>query len=149
MQIFCWTKTKKKKPINIDDIVNYACSIACDMLMADVFGYVNDFIEYNGWYFKYRTSTNKSYDMELIVEIKHSIDNMTYNSSDTHHEDCVVCTETTKDLIICCKQAICKPCLKKIQKLNSENFCCPMCRKDLNSLNTKYILTKEEVKKRI
>ena len=145
MKIFCWTK--KKEPVNVDDVINYACSIAYNMLMADVYGYSNDFIEYEGWYFKYKRSFSENYNMKLTIEIKYSLDKMT--SSNTQQQECVVCTETTKDFIVCCKQPTCKKCLKKIQKLNPENFCCPMCRKDLNSLTTKYTLTKEEVKKRV
>lgn len=145
MWIFCCSK--KKEPITIDNVINYACGITSSMLMADVYGYSNDFIEYEGWYFKYRTSFSENYNMELIVEIKHSIDKITI--SNTQEKDCVVCTETTKDFIVCCKQPICKACLKKIQKYNPEDFCCPMCRKDLNSLTTKYTLSKEEVKKRV
>lgn len=145
MQLWCCTK--KKEPINIDEVINYACSLTYNILMADVYGYSNNFIEYNGWYFKYKTSFTENYNMELIIEIKHSIDKIT--SSNTQEEECVVCTETTNDFISCCKQPTCKKCLKKIQKLNPENFCCPMCRKDLNSLTTKYTLTKEEVKKRV
>ena len=145
MQLWCWTK--KKEPVNVDDVINYACSIAYNMLMADVYGYSNDFIEYEGWYFKYKKSFSENYNMKLTIEIKYSLDKMT--SSNTQQQECVVCTETTKDFIVCCKQPTCKKCLKKIQKLNPENFCCPMCRKDLNSLTTKYTLTKEEVKKRV
>ena len=44
--------------------------------------------------------------MELIVEIKHSLDKIT--NSNTEEEECVVCTETTKDFIVCCKQPTCK-----------------------------------------
>lgn len=146
MQLWCCTK--KKEPINIDEVINYACSLTYNILMADVYGYSNNFIEYNGWYFKYKTSFTENYNMELIIEIKHSIDKIT-NSNTQEEEECVVCTETTNDFIVCCKQPTCKKCLKKIQKHNPENFCCPMCRKDLNSLTTKYTLTKEEVKKRV
>jgi len=145
MPIFCCTK--KKEPITADKVINYACGRGYNMLMANIYGYCNDFIEYNGWYFRYETSITENYNMELIIEIKHSLDKMTHSNS--HKEECVVCTETTKDFIVCCKQPTCKKCLKKIQKLNPQNFCCPMCRKDLNSLTTKYTLTKEEVKKRV
>ena len=147
MQLWCWSK--KKEPITVDKVINYACCISYNMLMADVYGYSNDFINYGGWYFKYETSFSENYNMQLTIEIKHSLDKITYNLSNSQQDDCVVCTETTKDFIDCCKQPICKECLKKIQKHNPGNFCCPMCRKDLNSLSTKYTLTKEEVKKRI
>lgn len=145
MPLWCWTK--KKEPITIDKVINYACSITYNILMADIYGYSNDFVEYNGWYFKYKTSFSEDYNMQLIIEIKHSIDKIT--NSSIQEDDCVVCMEKTKDLIICCKQPVCKKCLNKIQKVNPKNFCCPMCRKDLNSLTTNYTLTKEEVKKQV
>ena len=76
--------------------------------MADVYGYSNDFINYGGWYFKYKTSFSENYNMQLTIEIKHSLDKITYNLCNSQQDECVVCTETTKDLIECCKQPICK-----------------------------------------
>lgn len=145
----CMRKPTKNK-VTIDEVINYGCDTSYRMLMADVFGSCTDFIEYEGWYFKYRTSTSENYSMNLIIEIKHSLNQLTCNSSDdTPGDDCVVCTDKTKDVIVCCKQPICKKCLKDIQKHHPENFLCPMCRKDLNTYTTKYTLTKAQVKERV
>ena len=158
----CMQKRKEtKKKASIDDVINYVCNTSYHMLMADVYGMCNDFIEYKGWYFKYRTSYSENYIMNLVVEIKYTLEQLTYNKNDdtfgdadnsgdddTSEDDCVVCTDKTTDIIVCCNQPVCKECLQTMQKRDPDNFLCPMCRKDLNTFTKKYTLTKEDVKKR-
>jgi hypothetical protein len=139
-----------KEKASIDDVINYACKTSYNMLMADVYGMCNDFIEYKGCYFKYRTSFSDNYIMNLVIEIRYTLDNLICNSTDeTSHDECVVCTNKTTDLIVCCNQPICKNCLQTIQKHQPDKFLCPMCRKDLNTFTKTYILTKEDVKKEL
>ena len=116
------------------------------MLMADVFGSCNDFIEYGGWNFTYRTEFMNN-SMVLNINVKYPMNSLTTQGEDKN--ECVVCNENTNDLIICCKQPVCKKkCLKDIQKHQPDNFCCPMCRKNLDTYTKKFTLTKEDVRKR-
>lgn len=152
----CMQKRKEtKKKSSMDDVINYACKSSYYMLMAGIYGMCNDFIEYDGWYFKYRTSFSENYNMNLVIEIKYTIDNLicdrndvTAGDDETAGDDCVVCTDKTTDLIVCCNQPVCKECLQTMQKRDPDNFLCPMCRKDLNTFTKNYTLTKEDVKKR-
>lgn len=146
----CMRKRKiTKEQCSIDDVITYACKTSYNMLMADVYGMCNDFIEYKGWYLKYRTSFSENYIMNLVIEIRYTLDNLICDrTDDTSHDECVVCTDKTRDLIVCCNQPICKKCLQNIKKHQPNNFLCPMCRKDLNTLTKTYILTKEDVKKK-
>jgi hypothetical protein len=146
----CIRKRKiTKEKGSIADVINYACKTSYNMLMADVYGMCNDFIECKGWYFKYRTSFSENYIMNLVIEIRYTLDNLICDRNDgASHDECVVCTDKTTDLIVCCNQAICKNCLQTIKKHQPDKFLCPMCRKDLNTLTKTYILTKEDVKKR-
>ena len=141
---FCLKKPQKSKKITIDELINYACYISKPMVVADILGYCNDFIEYKGWYFKYRSEFTADHKVELKIQIKRSIDDLTNEVE--NNEDCVVCTENTCESIICCNQPVCKKCLKDIYKCNPDNFTCPMCRKDLNNYTNEYRFSKEEVK---
>ena len=114
--------------------------------MAGVSGWCNNFVEYCGWEFQYRTEYMKDYTMVLIIEVKYALNDLTSSSEDKN--DCAVCTHSTDELIVCCKQPVCKKCLEKIKKHNPDNFCCPMCRADLDKYTTKFTLTKGEVKER-
>ena len=140
------SKSKKNKSITLDDLITYVCNITYPMLMADVYGQCNNFVEHCEWHFQYRTECMDNHTMSLIIDVKYPLNNLTTNGEDKN--DCVVCTENTQDLIICCNQPVCKKCLKKIQKHQPENFRCPMCRKNLNTYTTEFTLTKEDVKVR-
>lgn len=143
---FCVKKVKKNNPVTIDTLLNYVCDTTYPMLMADVYGRCDNFIEHGGWNYKYRTEFMENYNMGLIIDVKYPVNNLITQGEDTN--ECVVCTENTNDLIICCNQPVCKKCLKDIKKHQPDNFCCPMCRADLDSYTTKFKLTKEDVKKR-
>ena len=149
---FCSCMRKRnlaKEKGSIDDVITYASTTSYPILMADVYGMCNDFIEYKGWYFKYRTSFSENNIMNLVIEIRYALDNLIYDRYDgASHDECVVCTDKTTDLIVCCNQPICKNCLQTIKKHQPDKFLCPMCRKDLNTFTKTYTLTKEDVKKR-
>ena len=142
---FCTKRPKEnKRKITIESLTNYVCYITRPWVVADVLGSCVDFIEYKGWYFKYRSVFTEDYKTALVIEVKYSINKLTTESE--NNEDCVVCTENTCESIICCNQPICKKCLINIQTHTPDNFSCPMCRKDLNSYTAEYRFTKEEVK---
>ena len=149
---FCSFMRKRKvtkENGSIDDVITYASKTSYPILMADVYGMCNDFIEYKGWYFKYRTSFSENNIMNLVIEIRYALDNLIYDRNDgASHDECVVCTDKTTDLIVCCNQPVCKECLQTMQKRDPDNFLCPLCRKDLNTFTKNYTLTKEDVKKR-
>lgn len=140
------SKSEKNKSIQLDDLITYVCGITYHMLMADVYGRCNNYIEHCEWQFTYNTDFTKNHTLALIINVKYPLNNLTIQGEDK--DECVVCNENTRELIVCCKQPVCKKCLKKIQKHNPDNFCCPMCRKNLDIHTTKFILTKEEVKAR-
>ena len=143
---FTKRNSKKNESIKLDDLITYVCGITYHMLMADVSGWCNNFVEHRGWEFQYRTEFTKDYTMVLIIEVKYPLNDLTSEGEDKN--DCAVCTHSTDELIVCCKQPVCKKCLEKIKKHNPDNFCCPMCRADLDKYTTKFTLTKGEVKER-
>ena len=142
---FCIKKVKKTNPVTIDTLFNYVCDITYHMLMADVYGRCDTFVEHGGWNFKYRTDFMENHNMGLIIDVKYPLNNLTTQGEDKN--ECVVCNENTNDSIICCKQPVCKKCLKDIQKHQPDNFCCPMCRKNLDTYTKTFTLTKEDVRK--
>ena len=142
---FCVKKVKKNNPVTIDTLLNYVCNMSYHMLMADVYGRCDNFIEYGGWNFTYRTEFMNN-SMNLIIDVKYPMNTLTTRCDDTN--DCAVCTENTNDLIICCNQPVCNKCLKDIKKHQPDNFCCPMCRKNLDTYTKKFTLTKDDVRKR-
>lgn len=144
LSYFCVSKPKKNKKIPLENLINYVCHTTKPWIVADVIGSCVDFIEHQGWHFKYKSEFNKDYKLDLVLDIKYSIHELLNESEEK--EDCVVCTEETCESIICCNQPICKKCLKEIQIHNPDNFSCPMCRKNLNTYTVTYRFTKEEVK---
>ena len=143
---FCVKKVKKNNQVTIDTLLNYVCDTTYPMVMAGVLGRCDNFIEYGGWNYTYRTEFMENYNMGLIIDVKYPMNSLTTRCDDTN--DCAVCTENTNDLIICCNQPVCNKCIKDIKKHQPDNFCCPMCRKNLDSYTTKFKLTKEDVRKR-
>lgn len=144
---FCTKKKpKKNQSITLDELITYVCGITYHILMADVYGRCNNFVQHCGWEFQYRTEFMKNHTMVLIIEVKYPLNDLT--SEDEDNDDCVVCTHSTNDLIVCCNQPVCKKCLKKIKEHNPDNFCCPMCRANLDKYSTKFTLTKQQVKER-
>ena len=55
----------------------------------------NNFIEYGGWNFTYRTEFMENHNMGLIIEVKYPLNNLTTQGKNSN--DCVVCTENTND----------------------------------------------------
>jgi hypothetical protein len=93
-------------------------------------------------FFQYRefndTLSYQVYTMKnkLYISIKNSIipSNMALKYSGIPQE-CIVCYNNCYTKIGCCDQPLCKQCLNQLQHLS-----CPMCRAEIEYLETEYII---------
>ena len=142
MPRFCCIPNKNKKVMEkvlLEKILLTLCEASIPMIYAGVISFSTGFATDRGWEYSV-SSTYENSAILLKISIKNKIETLVKENEE--EEDCVVCTNPTNETIKCCNQPICLKCLKEIKKrtLKEEemDFCCPMCRKDLDDSVTNY-----------
>ena len=150
---FCCIPKKEKakskaKKTSLEDLLLVLCESSIPMINAGVISFSNGFFKSSDW--EYRVvSSYENNNVVLKIDIKNKIDTLV-KENENDNDDCVVCTNETSQTIKCCNQPICLTCLKKIKsRCDKEDldFCCPMCRKDLNNSVTNYSFDKKFLRK--
>tara|TARA_B100000123_G_C25642046_1_gene389251 strand:+ start:180 stop:698 length:519 start_codon:yes stop_codon:yes gene_type:complete len=129
---------KQKKVIPIENLLLHICETMKPMVNAGVTCFGSTIRIYGGHEYQY-TTTYEGGNYKLNIEVINKLESLIYEVDEKN--ECVVCTEDTHEKITCCKQDICLKCLKEIKKTcEQENmdFCCPVCRKNLNNSRTNY-----------
>ena len=126
------------KNVILEKILLTLCEASIPMIYAGVISFSNGFAMDRGWEYKV-SSDYENNNITLKITIKDKIETLVKENDE--QDDCVVCTNPTNQKIRCCNQTICLKCLKEIKKrCNKEemDFCCPVCRKNLDSAVTTY-----------
>ena len=137
---FCVPRRQKKdtQTIFLEKILLTLCETSIPMIRAGVISFSNSFTVYKGWEYKV-SSTYKNGSIFLEITIKNKIEALVKKTDE--EEECSVCTNPIKERVKCCNQPVCLDCLKEIKERSQKeemDFCCPMCRKDLNYSVTNY-----------
>ena len=131
-------KQTHSQKVILEKILLTLCEASIPMIYAGVISFSNGFAMNRGW--EYMVSSDyENNNITLKITIKNKIETLVKENDES--DDCVVCTNPTNQTIRCCNQTICLKCLKEIKKrCNKEemDFCCPVCRRDLNSAVTTY-----------
>ena len=141
MPLLCCIPKRKQqitKEVLLEKILLTLCEASIPMIYAGVIRFSNGFATDRGWEYSV-SSTYENGSILLKILIKNKIETLVKENEE--EEDCVVCTNSTHETIKCCNQPICLKCLKEIKKRSQKeemDFCCPMCRKDLNESVTNY-----------
>ena len=126
------------KNVILEKILLTLCEASIPMIYAGVISYSNGFAMDRGW--EYMVSSDyENNNITLKITIKDKIETLVKENDE--QDDCVVCTNPTNQKIRCCNQTICLKCLKEIKKRSDKeemDFCCPVCRRDLDSAVTIY-----------
>lgn len=131
-------EVKQKNTIPIENLLLHICETTTPMVNAGVLCFGSSLIQYGGHEYQYSTTYEGS-TIKLNIQVINKLESLIYKVEEKN--ECVVCTEDTHEKITCCKQDICLKCLKEIKKTcEQENmdFCCPVCRKNLNNSKTNY-----------
>ena len=141
MPLLCCIPKKKqqiKETVLLEKVLLTLCEASIPMICAGVISFSTGFATDRGWEYNV-SSTYENGSILLKILIKNKIETLVKENEE--EEDCVVCTNSTHETIKCCNQPICQKCLKEIKKRSQKeemDFCCPMCRKDLNESVTNY-----------
>ena len=140
-------KSKQNKP-SLEELLLGLCESNIPIINAGVIRFSNGFCKSADWEYNVMSSYENN-SIVLIIDIKNKIDTLVNEHENDLTDDCVVCTNETSQTIKCCNQPICLTCLKEIEsRCDKEDleFCCPMCRKNLNNSVTNYSFDKEFLK---
>ena len=137
---FCVPRKQKKETqtVLLEKILLILCESYIPIIRGGVLSFSNSFTVYKGWEYKV-SSDYKNGSIFLEITIKNKIETLVKENEE--EEDCGVCTNPIKERIKCCNQPVCLECLKEIKKRSQKqemDFCCPMCRKDLDDSVTNY-----------
>ena len=142
MPLLCCIPKRKQqitKEVLLEKILLTLCEASIPMIYAGIIRFSNGFATDRGWEYSV-SSTYENGSILLKILIKNKIETLVKENDE--EQDCVVCTNPTKEIIKCCNQPICLKCLKEFKKTCDKtedmDFCCPMCRKDLNESVTNY-----------
>ena len=136
------TKHTKPPKIILEKILLTLCEASMPMIYAGIISFSNGFAMDRGWEYSVSSDYEDS-NIMLKITIKNKIETLVRENDE--EDDGVVCTNSTNETIECCNQKICLKCLKEIKKRCDKgemNFCCPVCRRDLNKSNTTYTFDK-------
>ena len=135
-------KQTHSQKVILEKILLTLCEASIPMIYAGVISFSNGFAIDRGW--EYSVSSDyEDNNIILKILIKNKIETLVKENDE--EDDCVVCTNSTNQTIICCNQSICLNCLKEIKKRSVKEeieFCCPVCRRDLNKSITTYSFDK-------
>lgn len=132
------TEVKQKSTIPIENLLLHICETTTPMVNAGVYCFGSSLIQYGGHEYQYSTEYEGG-NIKLNIYVINTLESLIYKVDEK--SECVVCTEETHEKITCCKQDICLKCLKEIKKTCEQedmDFCCPVCRKNLNNSKTNY-----------